>query len=560
MKTNFKVLLLLAMVLLAACKDDNNGGPSQQEIKKTAEDFVTIGADFFAYDANDLLQVNSGYAVADFSSGDDLSAVVNNAKESGNIVCGERDWEGNYVYHSMKHFGNVDEAKEYATANGAEACLNLDAKTWWPFYYDEKFKDNQTVTDGGVTIKCMPEKYYFVTLDFRGKTNKEIGLSYGKCISKLPVYYTTRVALYVNFGADQLDIDDIAERAATVSKALDQEDRDLMDGIAEGLKASWLTYSLRRELMYCANLVPDVLRPTACSAFGVMPEMSATGKTMVYRTLDWPDGIDEYNLFPDGRKGIVSPLQSITKMIFSDRTIYSFGMLGIVCAVTSIDATNGNMVAILDSDSGEPYTCQGKRSYVFDLSHALEVCTTIDDISEYMGSSDHNYTYNHLLLMADSEEVGIFENNVSGKGEYPQRAMRNWNSPLGDQFEGWDWGYDYIIGAVNCFMLNGQQDNFRRDAAACNPARLLQMQSKTAGILDAKPEGSRKLTSDDLLAIQKTHNATLNPKLFDNLYNYNTLQMIQYIPEDNVVRVHLKSFNGTPVADPAFFSLTLTED
>jgi hypothetical protein len=115
---------------------------------------------------------------------------------------------------------------------------------------------------------------------------------------------------------------------------------------------------------------------------------------------------------------------------------------------------HGIFVAVLDSSrlgttfpdlSSDTY-----YSYPLDLRYALENYSTIDDIANYL--SQKKYTFNHLILIGDSNIVKVLENDLEGT-----RALRDANSELNT---GITWGFPDAIGAVNAFLLKNNHDNF----------------------------------------------------------------------------------------------------
>lgn len=567
MKLNLTVLLLFAITLATGCKKDESNEHLVQQALKTAKDYEAQKVQMFAYNANDLSVKKSGFAVETLTEEDgNLAPLTEFAVKNNNLLCGFRDVDGTYDYSSMEYFETMEQAMEYVQKKGSGTILDLKnnttCTTFWPIY--DEFNVGDSFSSGCVTIKCMKEMYYFVTIDLTKQSNrKQAGIDYGKCISELPIQYGARVSAYLggSIYVEGIKIEDAANRVEYLYEQIPQEDQDMIDGMAKGL---WGITAYNRAMLYTANLLPDALRPTACSGLGVMPQMSETGKTMAYRTLDWPDAsIDEKwfaTIVGKDRIGIVSPLQSITKFIYPDRTIYSFGMLGIICGVTSIDQTNRNMVAILDSSTGGSYQLEGKRSYVFDLAQAIRTKKTLDEIATEMTASTKNYTFNHLLLMANKEKVGFLENNINKTGTNSStegvRAMRYWDSKTNGVLSKWE--YNHVIGSVNCFQLENQVNNRDVNPALCNTQRWGQMQGKVKELLQAKGANG-KLSLPDLQTIQKSHPVAMDEHKFDNLYNYNTLQMIQYIPADNKAYVYVKPFTGKPAANPTFFELELSK-
>lgn len=71
--------------------------------------------------------------------------------------------------------------------------------------------------------------------------------------------------------------------------------------------------------------------------------------------------------------------------------------------------------------------------------------------------ASRNYTYSHLIFLADATDAVVVENNMSGLGTKPVRAARTDTSTLQSFIT---WPYTQMLGVVNCFMLDGQVDNY----------------------------------------------------------------------------------------------------
>ena len=540
-----KKLCVLAAVLFIAlsCTKENTNNALAKKLTVLA--YGQSHPKGFVLDLAADSPLNKGY-VFDLNQGDNSAeSAVENALTGEGTVAGWKDGE-TMVYRSVKVIEDRAAAMEYGQKNDMPLMFDLKNNVPVPTSDIDEFKPGKTVQHGVVTIESMPKMYYQVTIDFtKEKDKKKIGADYCRCINDLYIWYYTRLVAYTWGSAKTESISDYEQRMNDIQPSLDQDSKDLIDGF---ITQMWTCVLMsKRTAIYTANLLPDVLRPASCSAYGVMPPMSETGETLVHRNLDWPDYPYMYGQeYP----GLVSPLQSVTKMIYSDKVIYSFGLLGLFNAITAIDATNRNMVGILDSGTAGTYSSKGKSSYVFDLMNALRTCSTTDQIAAKMTDPGRTYAFNHLILLADKDQVRVVENSIDPLlPGAAGRAVRSWDSQLATHVTP-AWPFDNLIGVVNCFMLPGQVNNFNKvNGADLNVHRWKQQIEKTQEVLDSRD--SKKLNMTDIRKIECYSTGTLEEKTwFKNLYNTLTFQMIEYIPAQNQVWAFFKPFDASTPADP----------
>jgi hypothetical protein len=217
---------------------------------------------------------------------------------------------------------------------------------------------------------------------------------------------------------------------------LDQAYRDEIEGMAENFSDTGYdsddildhTY-----LAYTISLLPDVVRPFACNAFGVDGSHSTTGKSILYRTLEW-DG---------GTSNQLNKMHAVVKFVNGARTFYSIGYLGIFSVISGINRSK-IYAAILDASTlihyGSP---ANQRSYLYDLRYCLETMTSVDTIANYMSNLDGHipptenggispYAYNHLIFMGDATKALVVENFVANQNstDYPKnQAIRASSDP-----------------------------------------------------------------------------------------------------------------------------------
>ncbi|MEI8007261.1 MAG: C45 family autoproteolytic acyltransferase/hydrolase [Bacteroidota bacterium] len=402
---------------------------------------------------------------------------------------------------------------------------------------------HRIITEGAVTIEDKGP-YYMVTLDYTKESNpRKMGEMYGHCILKAEPDYESMIGYYMFEIAtlEGLWGKTVPEHLKAIKPQILPFYNEELQGLSSVMKGSW-TWS-NEEIVYCFNLLPDLFRTTQCSAFGCWGDASANGKNIAYRTLDWFGGLFAKDL----------PLiQCVTRIRYRDRTIYLIGALGHLGCITGINVNTGIMAGILDSDvSGTSYDPQDCRSYNFDLRKALEDCSCTGILASELTSPSNKYAFSHLLVLADEKETCILENNISGQGAHPGRALRYDTSQLNP---GIKWNHPHIIGAVNGFMLKGQPNNFSEGKhKKINVRRWSLMLDKLKTWLAA---GKNKLTPADVQSIMCSYYGDEPGSLLLNdgdLYNLQTQQMMLYIPAERSLRAFIKPKKGANPADPSPF-------
>jgi hypothetical protein len=399
------------------------------------------------------------------------------------------------------------------------------------------------IQDSAVSIENKGT-YYLVTLDMtQGFSHYRIGQQYGRCIKKVVTDYETILGAYLYELAtyQYIDTGNISERIGNIKPQLDANYRDEMDGIVSQFNGTsdWSAY----EIVYGINLVSDVFRYTQCSAFGCWGEASKTGENIAYRTLDWYGG------------SVIPTIQSVTKIKYPDKTIYLIGILGHLGCITGINYQNGIMAAILDADVETSYQSPGLRSYIFDLRKALETESTKEGIADYLKKPEFAYAFDHIIFLADETNCMILENNISNAGIQPQRAIRVDTSDLNP---GISWNYKNIIGAVNCFMLHGQVNNFSVGInGIINTQRWDLLLQKTDNLLQLN---NNQLSAENVREIMCSYWGEEPASLYmDNgdLYNTDTQQMARYIPARRSLKVFFKPKDNSTPKDPSPYFETI---
>jgi len=322
-----------------------------------------------------------------------------------------------------------------------------------------------------VKVKKM-NRYYQFSIDLSRKeiSRREIGRAYGAAIKQIEPRYGSLIDSYfAGEIKDQARYNIIMERIKSIWPNLPATVKDEIEGIAEEVCSTNKNIMgdglLSPDEFKMLNLVGDVLRSTNCSGVGVIPEASSSGNMLVARNVDWDDG-KTYQL---------SYLQAIINYKLSDqRSLTLIGYLGLVTAASGVSTntdtinnkTDNLFFAILDSDIGGRFIYENRRSYPADLREYAEMVHQVNAMVNLLDRTAEQYTFGHLILLADRDSLGVYEDNLTF-GKNKLRTVKD-NPSLRIP-----WHDPNTIGAVNCFMLKTSIDNTlgvdnTRDAAATN--------------------------------------------------------------------------------------------
>lgn len=385
------------------------------------------------------------------------------------------------------------------------------------------FGGNKVIHEGvgqqgkpGVTV-IDQGNFFKITLDYTsGLTHRQMGEAFGTAILKVVPNYEKLIDSYLSRIITNYEYPEMIYRVAELKINLEQNYKDEIEGIAS--KFSKITRSIRgdrkisQDEFYLFNLFPDIARGSQCNFISVFGKRSATGKTLLTRTLDWYAG--DFNELPR--------IQAVIVFKYPDTQVCSIGYMGYQGILTGIN-NHKIFAGILDSTTGAAYSAVGKRSYPLDLRFALEHKTTLYDVAGFMLDPRNNYTVNHIIALANPTESKVLENNFSGQGSAGQqvkRALRSSNSRLNKRVT---WGITDAIGSVNSFILRGNTDNHTENST--NTKRWKNMKRE----LIAK---GAVVTLDELKAVASYNHGS--PGTFTDsgdLYNKTTLHIIALQPD-----------------------------
>ncbi len=296
---------------------------------------------------------------------------------------------------------------------------------------------------------------------------------------------------------------------------------------------------LSMDELWVYQLIPDVVRSTDCSGYGVFGDSSTAGSPIVGRNLDW------------GANEDLLSMQAITVYEYGSKTIVNIGFAGYMATVSGFNSI-GLFVAHLDSPMGYDYpdSLEGFQSAVFDMRKALEKTPEIQWSAPvqraFMLMGDSKYAFSHNVLMADTEIVGVLE-CPSGANARLRKAF----SPLEASFT---WGRPDQIAVVNNFVLNGH----------LNPGPI--HTPNYHEIFRAKFEYFRQLavfdTSNkaDVSSVQKImFNDAIPPDLskelcgesYCSIFNKYTIQSMVFLPEEKKLYLYTIPADGKHGPNPA---------
>ena len=312
--------------------------------------------------------------------------------------------------------------------------------------------------DGLCVIKVMPS-YYDVTLDYEKGDRASVGKAYGSLIrEQMPdyidimepyVYENIRMAYDGNYTETAVEA-----REKILFDSYRPEYKKEIAAFAEGISGG--THGIKEDgiLSYeeavLAQMIPDALRPTCCSALSLWGSKTTTGDRITLRNLEW-------NLGSDNQMG---KIHAVTHMKNGERSLTAISVLGLLDIISGIN-DDGVFAAILDvgSSQHEAYVCEGKKCYTMELRFALEEYSTARGLGEFMVAESGNYTWCHNLIISDKNDSFCAEDCVSqvvesGRGK---SILRDCNTPI---LKGLSWDSSDSLCVVNSFASAGNQDGF----------------------------------------------------------------------------------------------------
>ena len=308
---------------------------------------------------------------------------------------------------------------------------------------------------GAINTVCLASveltkksNYYDVILNYDdGDTPFEIGRKLGEKIMTAVPQYESIVDSFLSERFMGLPYGVIRGAVNTLRQNLPRDIKNEIEGMAlafSGTEEKFGDGKLSLGEVYFMNLFADV-RPMACSALGVKGSWTKSGAPKTLRLLDWKDGKGQQ----------LTRTHGVKRFIKNGKTVVTIGTLGYLGAMTAINS-HGVFAGLLDAGSLSRFRPKDKESYPFALRRTMETAQSILDVSDYMTDHNRRYTYNHLIYVADNQNVGVVENNFSGWGRDMKRALRTPESRIHDRIK---WPFPNSIVTVNSFLLWGNHYN-----------------------------------------------------------------------------------------------------
>ncbi|HSO85665.1 MAG TPA: C45 family autoproteolytic acyltransferase/hydrolase [Draconibacterium sp.] len=415
--------------------------------------------------------------------------------------------------------------------------------------------------NSSVQIFSIPEKavqiidcgnYYQVIMDYTtGISHYDMGVELiQKILQTKPDYeqlmdsYIAEAAVYQSYYNTFISrVDDIKPQ---MHKSYQYE----IDGMASQLSGGNVNVmgdnKVSKDELYMIQLLGDVARATQCSGISVYGARSETGHPMTARILDWYDGT----------KRQLAQLQAVTIIKYDEsksncligygcKSICLIGYLGHLTMITGFN-TDGVFAGILDSGTSADYSSTDKYSFHTDLRFALENYGTLSDVAGYVTNPWRNYTFNHNVLLSDSQTSKVLENNFSGTGKNMQRTLRSDTSALNP---GITWGFTDAVATVNSFLLLGNHDNHTGNPSNMNRWESLKTQLQNYG---------ETITLDELKQIASfDNNDGPGSQSSGDIYNSGTQQIVLFQPDNFHLEVAFRPKSGILPANPVFEKIPL---
>lgn len=398
--------------------------------------------------------------------------------------------------------------------------------------------------------------HFEVRIDYEhGATPRQIGEEYGVQLLNACPQFESIFDSYINESTQGswLIYKVMLSRVKKIRKQLEPQYREEIEGIASKLSGGDNNKQgdgkLSEDELFLLNFMADVARMNQCSAAAAFGQRTAFGKTICGRNLDWPDG----------KGNQLSKLQSVTIIRNGRKTTVNIACLGFMGAVTAFN-TYGIFGAILDSPTGKKYSASGKRSYAMDLRQALEDGTTIEEVAGFMSDEKKEYPFNHVIFLADPVRAAVLENNISGFSVQRRRELRTASSTMR---KGAVWQIPDAIGTVNCFCLEGNDDN-HLDPSDWDRVRTAQKEGKKPTRYDINTprwiEMQKQfqlvgplVTSTGMKQVMSEHHGQYPGSLYDgDLYNAYTVQSVIFEPSSFSLEVFFRPRNGKMPAMPTY--------
>ena len=317
--------------------------------------------------------------------------------------------------------------------------------------------------DGLCTILVYPD-YYDITLDYERGTPKEVGIAYAHMVLEAFPDYEKIMEPYIYenirlaFFGQNINYAVLEERMnvllASIPEEYKAEIKAFAATVSNGENGFVENGNISYEEALLVQMIPDALRPTACSALSLWGSKTETGEGITLRSLEW-------NLGSENQMGRVN---AVTHIVKGARSVTTIGMLGIYTTISAIN-DNGVFVAILDVGAADyPFVSEGKKCYTYDIRYALETYENATDVGNYMVANSGDYTWCHNLIITDAERSYCAENCVREVAQAGDgfSILRDADTPI---MEGLNWKSEDSLCVLNSYMTAGNKDDFTSSTA-----------------------------------------------------------------------------------------------
>jgi hypothetical protein len=265
-------------------------------------------------------------------------------------------------------------------------------------YTDDSEKEDVIETYSSADGLCVIERYptyYDVSLDYEKGEPAEVGKAYAQTILEAVPDFADNFEPYLHenirgaFNGRKINYDALEERIETLINSLPEDYRDEVISFAKTLSQGEANYAedghaedgyaedgrLSYIEALTMQIIPDALRPTACSALSLGGEKTVSGKRISIRNLEWNTGSNNQ----------MTKIHAVTHMKKGENSITTVGILGLLDIITAVN-DDGVMIAILDVGSKEelPFVYNDKKCYTFEIRYALEHFDNAKEAGEYL--------------------------------------------------------------------------------------------------------------------------------------------------------------------------------
>lgn len=361
-------------------------------------------------------------------------------------------------------FGGCSSSAQ-VTSNGMVKVGSFNVET--PAgYTDESPSEepvSETVSDNGLCTIVRYPSYYGVTLDYEKGTPSDVGAAYAETILKAVPDYEIVFEPYLfenirnAFSGRDIRYDSLEKRIMSLISGLPDEYREEVESFARTIADGEEGYLENGKLSYIEaltmQLIPDALRPTACSALSIGGSRTESGERLTMRNLEW-------NL---GSSAQMTQIHAVTFMKKGKNSITAISVLGLFDMITAVN-DDGVMIGILDVGTVNhmPFVYEEKKSYTFDIRYVLENFDNAADAAKYLSENSGSYTWCHNLLVTDRRDAFCCE-NATAEAVAEGRARSVIRTPETPLMEGLAWNTPDTLCIVNSYATEGNQDGFSGD-------------------------------------------------------------------------------------------------